>query len=306
MPESPLVLRIAGEIQELIRSGTISAGSHLTTQKIADRFGVSRSPARQAMELLARKGILEQHAHRGFFARPSGGKQKKAINPSLSTELLIGSKEYQKLAGDWLADRIPAEVTEQFLRDRYRLTKTEVIDLLMRALREGWAERKPGYGWRLLPVAKTVEAFEQIYRFRMLIEPAALLEPTFRIDRNVLAEQRRIQESMLATDIKELPAERLLLNGSLFHEEIIALSGNPFFHRALVQVNRMRRLLEYRARLDRRRLQVQCEQHLEILDKLGKGDLAEASYLMRNHLSGALKRKSPIIIEAPGKRTKAA
>lgn len=305
MPESALVLRIAGEIQELIRSGTISAGSHLTTQNIADRFGVSRSPARQAMEMLAKKGVLEQHENRGFFARSSGGKQKP-INSALSSELLIGSKEYQKLTSDVLTDRIPNEVTEQFLRDRYQLTKAEVIDLLMRAVREGWAERKPGYGWRFLPVAKTAEAFEQIYRFRMLIEPAAMLEPTFQIDRNVLAEQRRIQEKMLATDIKELPAERLLLNGSIFHEEIIRLSGNPFFHRALIQVNRMRRLLEYRAHFDRRRLQVQCEQHLEILDRLDKGDIAEASFLMRSHLSGALERKSPVIIETRRKPTKVA
>lgn len=305
MPESALVLRIAGEIQELIRSGAIAAGNHLTTQKIADRFGVSRSPARQAMEMLAKKGILEQHENRGFFARSSGGKQKP-INSALSSELLIGSKEYQKLAGDWLTDRIPAEVTEQFLRDRYRLTKAEVIDLLMRAVREGWAERKPGYGWRFLPVAKTAEAFEQIYRFRTVIEPAAMLEPTFKIDRKVLDELQRIQETMVGSDLKDIPAERILHNGALFHEEIIKFSGNPFYYRALVQVNRMRRLLEYRARLDRRRVHVQWMQHLEILSALEKGDIAEASFLMRNHLSGALEQKSPVIIEPGAKRIKAA
>ena len=302
MPASSLALRIADEIKELIRSGRIPVGGHLSTQRLADQFGVSRSPVREAMLVLANQRILEQHANRGFFARPISGNRARKIDDV--AELPKGSSEYERLADDWLADRIPSETTEQFLRQRYDLTKAQLAEVLLRAVREGWAERKAGYGWRFLPVAKTAEAFEQIYRFRMLIEPAAMLEPTFRIDRDVLAEQRRIQEGMLSSDIANLPAERLLHNGSLFHEELIKLSGNPFFHRALVQVNRMRRLLEYRSRVDRARVRMQCTDHLEILSLLEKGNVFDASYLMRQHLGGALARKSPVILKAePDKKS---
>ncbi|HZP78288.1 MAG TPA: GntR family transcriptional regulator [Pseudolabrys sp.] len=301
MPRTSLVAGLANEIQEMIRSGGIAVGSHLSAQKLADQFDVSRSPVRQAMELLAKKGVLELRENRGFFARTLSARARKNGAPA-SAPLLQESKAYQKLADEWLDDRVPSEVTEQFIRRRYRLTKAEVTELFMRASREGWAERRHGYGWRLLPVAKTPESFEQIYRFRMIIEPAAMLEPTFALDPKVLAEQRRIQEGMLSDDIGRLPAERLLHNGSLFHEELIKLSGNPFFYRALVQINRMRRLLEYRARVDLKRLQVQCSQHLEILAALEKGDVMQASFLMRNHLSGALARKSPVVLDAPRKR----
>ncbi|OAE98964.1 GntR family transcriptional regulator [Bradyrhizobium centrolobii] len=301
MPASPLTLRIADEIKELIRSGRIPVGEHLSTQRLADQFGVSRSPVREAMQVLADQRILEQHLNRGFFARAvTESRGKKARNDV--AELARGPSEYEALADDWLTDRIPSEVTEQFLRKRYDLTKAQLTEVLVRATREGWAERKPGYGWRFLPVAKTTEAFEQIYRFRMLIEPAAMLEPTFRIDRQVLAEQRRIQEGMLSSDIAKLPAERLLHNGSLFHEEIIKLSGNMFFHRALVQVNRMRRLLEYRSKVDRQRLQVQCSEHLQILALLENANVMDASYLMRQHLNGALARKSPVILKRDGEK----
>lgn len=61
----------------------------------------------------------------------------------------------------------------------------------------GWVERKEGYGWRFLPVANAPEAFDEIYRFRMAMEPAALLEPSFELDRSTLTEQRRIQEGIL-------------------------------------------------------------------------------------------------------------
>jgi DNA-binding GntR family transcriptional regulator len=56
----------------------------------------------------------------------------------------------------------------------------------------------------------------------------------------------------------------------------------------------MRRLLEYRATIDRARLVVQCNDHLRILDALDRNELIEASYLMRQHLGGALERKSPV------------
>ena len=72
------------------------------------------------------------------------------------------------------------------------------------------------------------------------------------------------------------------------------MSNNPFFHLSLVRVNQMRRLLEYRSRVDRDRLVVQCQDHLAILDLLERGETVEASFAMRKHLGGALSRKSPI------------
>ncbi|MBB3610246.1 GntR family transcriptional regulator [Rhizobium sp. BK602] len=291
MRSSQLTTNIAKEIAQLIRSGDLKPEEHLSTQGLADKFGVSRSPVREAMQVLFEQGLLEQKPNRGFFVSATVTIEE---NGAPDDQLPETMSDYHRLAEDWLTDRIPADVTEQMLRERYDLTKAQLNDILVRATREGWAERKQGYGWRLLPVAKTAEAFEQIYRFRMLIEPAAMLEPTFALDRKIIEEQRRIQERMLATDIRNLPAERLLYNGSLFHEELIKMSGNPFFHISLVRVNRMRRLLEYRSNVDRDRLHVQCQEHLAILSLLEKGEIVEASYAMRRHLGGALSRKSPL------------
>jgi len=305
MRTSSLALRIANEIAEAINAGRIPSGGHLSAQLLADQFEVSRSPIREAMQILADRGLVEQRHNRGFFARPLSADAVQAQADD-NAKLFEEPNAYQQIGEDWLTDRIPAEVTEQLLRERYGLTKTQLNDILMRAVREGWIERKQGYGWRFLPVAKTSEAFEQIYRFRMLIEPAAMLEPTYQIDRKVLAEQRRIQEQMLASDIERLPAERLLEAGSIFHEELIKFSGSPFFHQALVRVNRMRRLMEYRAKVDRKRLYIQCSQHLEIVSSLEKGDIMEASFLMRRHLGGALATKSPIFWPANQKHIESA
>jgi DNA-binding GntR family transcriptional regulator len=291
MRSTHLTASIAKEIGQLIRSGELRPDEHLSTQGLADKFGVSRSPVREAMQLLFEQGLLQQKPNRGYFVSTS----VEARAESLDDQLPEPMSDYQRLAEDWLTDSVPADVTEMMLRQRYDLTKAQLNDILLRASREGWVERKQGYGWRFLPVAKTAEGFEQVYRFRMLIEPAAMLEPTFGLDRKIIAEQRRIQERMLETDIESLPAERLLHNGSLFHEELIKMSGNPFFHMSLVRANRMRRLLEYRSNIDRNRLYVQCREHLDILVLLEKGEIVEASYAMRKHLGGALTRKSPLL-----------
>lgn len=292
MPASVLSRTIANEIAHLVASGDIAVGDHLRAQHLADRFGVSRSPVREALQMLADQGLLELKENRGFFVRDGGIRVDEPVSDA--PKPFEVENDYQRVAEDWLTNRIPAEVTEQTLRDRYGFTKAQLNDILLRAVREGWAERKQGYGWRFLPVAKTAEGFEQIYRFRMLIEPAAMLEPTFDLDRRILGEQRRIQTRMLEGDIERLPAERLLSNGSLFHEELIRMSNNPYFHVSLVRVNLMRRLLEYRTPIDRKRLSVQCRDHLAILDLLERGEIVEASFAMRRHLGGALHTKSPV------------
>ncbi|WP_394199290.1 GntR family transcriptional regulator [Litoreibacter albidus] len=291
MSSSDLATRISNRLAKDILTGTIEAGTHVATQQIADRYQVSRTPVRDALVALADKGLLEHQANRGYFVPeqvPEELAQKIAAQESKEPDV------YQIFAEDWLKNRLSEIVTEQSLRQRYALTKSRLNDIMARAAREGWAERKEGYGWRLLPVAKTSEAFEQIYRFRLAIEPVALLEPSFQIDRQVLLEHRRIQEWMLEADVSTTPPEQLLANGAAFHEAVIAMSNNPFFVSALERVNRMRRLMEYRARVDRERLQVQCSDHLEIINLLERGELVEASYFMRRHLSGALRTKSPI------------
>jgi DNA-binding GntR family transcriptional regulator len=292
---SSLATRIARDILDEIASGEVAIGQHLSAQRIADRFEVSRSPVREALVALAEQGYLEQHSNRGYFVRaaPTATSQPEDKGDDVEAHPFETPSDYQRIAEDWLTNRIPAEVTEQMLRGRYDLTKAQLNDILVRASREGWIERKPGYGWRFMPVAKTAEAFAQIYRFRQTIEPAAMLEPTYRVDRLILREQRRIQERMLEHDIQHLPGERLLECGAMFHEELIKFSGNPFYHQALVRVNRMRRLMEYRTQIDRRRLYVQCTEHLELIGLLEAGEVVDASYLMRRHLGGALSTKLP-------------
>lgn len=293
MTTSPLALRIANDIVAQIGLGEFGPGSHLATEALAARFQVSRSPVREALALLSARGVIENRRNRGFFVLPAAGTSEAAT----AIAALGASIEdpYYLLAEDWLNDRIGSELTEQSLRDRYALTRAQAQELLLRAAREGWAEPKPGYGWRLRQVAKTAEAFEAIYRFRAVIEPAALLEPTFHFDKAAAAALRRTQERLAAGNLEGMAPAAMTAAGAEFHETIIRMSGNLMFFQALERANQLRRLAEYRLKVNPRRISVQSTEHLQILDLLAKGDNLEAAHLMRRHLSGALAAKSPVV-----------
>lgn len=133
----------------------------------------------------------------------------------------------------------------------------------------------------------------------MAIEPAAILEPTFRLDKPALAKARAKQEAMLAGEIFTLTRAELFEIGSQFHETIIRCSRNPNFIDALVRQNQQRRLIEYKANTDRQRLIQQCEEHLKLLDLLEHGQREEAAAFLRQHLNVARKIKTHIEDEDP-------
>lgn len=301
MNASPLVQKILGDLKQMILIGDFEPNAHLNTQSIADRFSVSRSPAREALNILKEQGFVEQRKNKGFFVVQQ---KKKAAQKDIEINYQEDSSEYYKLAEDWLTDAIPKEVTELYLRKRYGLTKLQVIEMLNKAAKVGWAESKPGYGWRFLKVAKTPEALEQIYNLRALLEPAALLEPTFRSDPKILAKMRKVQEDLLNGNVESLPANVLMKAGVDFHEELMKLSGNPFYYMFVVQLNNMRKLIEYRSILDRKRLFRQCRQHLKLIELIENNQNLEAAYMLKSHLTGAFKDKS-LILKSKRNNTKA-
>lgn len=270
-----LALQIAGHI----RRSNLEPGAHLAEQQLADLFKVSRSPVRCALAELEKSGIVEQARHRGYFL-----KKIPAQQPKTAPEANLAEERYLRIADDRLAGRLEDNVTETALMRRYEMPRRELQRILHRMEKEGWAERKPGHGWQFIALADSVEAHGQSYRFRMLFEPAALLEPTFRIDQAEFERIRRDQQMLLDGGIARLSRAQLFKMGSDFHETLMEFSRNRFMIDAIRRVNTMRRLLEYRAHYDRERFAGQCREHLRLLELLEQGTRENAARYLRKHL----------------------
>lgn len=72
MMEQRLADRIAEQLEELIFSGGFSDGDRLDEVRLAEQFGVSRTPLREALQRLALSGLAELVPRRGAFVRQPG------------------------------------------------------------------------------------------------------------------------------------------------------------------------------------------------------------------------------------------
>jgi len=277
---SALPARLARQIVTHARQQGMNAGAHITEQSLADAFRVSRSPIRKALALLAEQDVLVQEPNRGYFV--------KALPVASRGNLVAATDEseerYLRIADDRLAGRVEDHVTETQLMQRYGMGRREVQRILHRMEKEGWAERKAGHGWQFAALADNADAHAEGYRFRMLLEPSALLEPGFRVAAPELERVRRDQQMLLDGGIHRLSRARLFEIGSDFHETIMAFSGNRFILEAVRRVNATRRLLEYRAKYDRERLAGQCREHLQLIELLRHGGREDAARYLHKHL----------------------
>jgi DNA-binding GntR family transcriptional regulator len=300
MARSSLTAQLASQILDHIRANDLPRGQHLPSQALADACRVSRAPINSAFKFLQNLGVVRFESNRGYFLA-ADAKELAALTLLASEE---GDEDdaYFEIAEDRLSGKLPAQVTESELMRLYRLPRGRLVKILSKIAQEGWIERLPGHGWEFRPTLTDRKSYEAGYRFRATIESAAVLEPSFRIDRDAFREAREQQQALLDADLQKLSRAQLFKINTELHETIVACSGNEFFLDALKRVNRLRRLIEYRVTVDRSRLNRQCREHLKLLDLLEAGNFAEASTFLRQHIQGANILKSPVVEQRPAAR----
>ena len=289
MPEtqhSHLVDSVSRDIVKLIQEQQLVPGTRLVERKLGEELKVSRSPIRKALQLLEEDEVVERAAKGGYIVAQIPDELPAEPAESGENEL------YYRLAEDRLNGLLPDRVTENFLLRHYDLTRTELTELLRRISTEGWIERLPGYGWEFQPMLDSTSVYQDSYRFRLVIEPAAILEPTFQVDREKLLACRAQQQALVDGGIWEASNAELFDSNSTLHEAIMACSNNTFFSDALQKVDKLRRLIEYRKSLPRERALERCKEHLALIDLLLEGKLETAASYMREHLSSVSHEKT--------------
>lgn len=279
-----LVPALATRIVTIVSQGEFPVGHRLTEQAMCEVLGVSRSPVRKALQFLEQAGAVYSQPNRGYFVAKTSAELRGILLP-VDTE--SDEATYLQIADDRLNNVLGDEVSEAELMQRYDMSRAKVQRVLNRMSREGIVERKPGRGWIFGEILSTIESYRESYRFRMTIEPAAILEPTFTLDMKGIDRCRKEQNQMLEGGIEKWSRSELFRVGANLHETIVGCSGNRFFIDAARNVNQLRRVFEYKANLDRSRLQQQCEEHLMLLDLLVAGERMEASHFLRQHLNTA-------------------
>jgi DNA-binding GntR family transcriptional regulator len=275
---TPLQLRLSRSIVDALREDASSAEGPINQQALAERLGVSRTPVRAALELLAGQGAVAR-GPRGFIVADLSAAGDDRPDEGESGDALLG-----RIARDRHAGALPQDVSEADLMRRYGASRAETVGALRRLAELGLAIRKPGFGWRFLAAAATAAEKEASYRFRLAIEPAALRQPGFAAEPGWLAAMRSRHARFLDMRWREADAVAFFEMNAEFHLGLVSFSGNPFFIQATRQQNSLRRLRNYSWSLGPDRVAVSCRDHLAIIAALEEGDAARAAELLARHL----------------------
>jgi DNA-binding GntR family transcriptional regulator len=120
------VERLAAEIQARVLSGDVPVGSRLRQEALAEEFGVSRTPVREALRQLQATGIVELLPNRGAVVR---GPSAREIREAYEVRA-----ELEGLAAERAAERISDRDLVQ-LREAEALFRESVASLIERRAR---------------------------------------------------------------------------------------------------------------------------------------------------------------------------
>ncbi|NDL62213.1 GntR family transcriptional regulator [Acerihabitans arboris] len=277
--------RLANQILDLIREAKFEPGHHLREQQLADMAGVSRTPVRAAMKLLCELGIIETRRNQGFFlVKPYDEIQRISIDVPASSDQDL----YEQLVRDRIAGKLPESLTQIEISQRYDVDRNVLSRTLLRLSEDGLIARNKGHGWSFLPTLNTDVALSNGYRFRLMIEPGGLLSEGFQADKSALRRLRQQHMFLIShPDILGVDGRQIFDTDASFHETLAEFSGNIFVLQSIVQQNRLRRLLEFGSYTNKQRVREWCGEHVEIIDAVLDGRMAEAAEMMRHHLQSA-------------------
>lgn len=101
----PLSINLYTQLQKDILRGDLKSGEKLSEQQICDKYGLSRTPVREAFRQLELEGLIKTIPNRGAYVV---GLSKRDIE-----DLFEMRKAYEILAVKWAIERITDAVSEK-------------------------------------------------------------------------------------------------------------------------------------------------------------------------------------------------
>lgn len=274
-------LDLAQRILDVARQRGFEPGARLPEQQIASLCNVSRTPVRAALGLLAERGVVRWEADSGYHLTVD-----LAAQPAIAAEL--PSAEEDELAEAILRDRsarrLDQTVTIAGLMRRYDADRKTVLKALNKLTDENLLDRAPGQSWLFRRAPDDPEAQGESYEFRLVLEPAAILTPGFRLDGARAAMLRQGMEALAALPDETFDTREFQRLDMDFHGMIAEGCANRFVSDALADHLRLRRLPGIYSGVNVFRLRQSLREHSGILDYLESRQYEVAADLLRIHL----------------------
>lgn len=281
-------LKLARQIVDYALQRGLKAGAHLPESVLSRACGVSRTPIRSALKVLAESDIVQQREEGGYFLQCAPDR--------ISAAGLADLEEME----DTLAARILSDRAERRISDvqsvsalvrRYSAPRSAVLNALKILNGDGIVVQVPGRAWAFQPILDTPNALDESFAFRLSLEPQAITAPGFQPDSQGIGRLRQQMEEFLQRPDGRLSAAAFLHLDCGFHSFIAQSSGNRFARGALLAHHKLRLTTQKGYTIPDFRLRQSLEEHLDILDSLERRQLELAGDQMVLHLRRSHIRK---------------
>lgn len=283
-----------------IASGALAPGERLLESRIAERFGISRAPARQALARLERVGLLRRAEGHGFEVVPLAG-PVPGIVPAVPAPdddapiQLAPESTWQRIYADVEQEVVSRtafgayRVVENHLAAYYGVSRTVAREVLSRLHQRGIVRKDSKLHW--YAPALTPAYVAELFEMRAILEPAALRLAFPRLPPQAIAALRRNLADAAAAAAPPDAAWLGALEAEL-HVSLLGQCGNATLMAAL---STCQTLLVALTSLYGRTPQLQgrepfIAEHLAVADGLAAGDPEAAARALHDHLRGSFGR----------------
>ena len=128
-----LVDKLAAALQARVLSGELVSGTRLRQEALADEFGVSRTPIREALRKLQASGLVEVRPHRGALVR---GPSAREIRDAYEVRA-----ELEGMAADLASQRIHQEQLDGLHETQAQFRET--LERMVQVRSDGGASAVP-------------------------------------------------------------------------------------------------------------------------------------------------------------------
>ncbi|MGH8967193.1 MAG: GntR family transcriptional regulator, partial [Actinomycetes bacterium] len=176
------------EIRALIHEGTMASGQRVSIDELADRFGVSRTPVRDALQQLSVEGLVTITPRVGVFVREISAQEitdvyqiKTALEPLMASWAAERGTEEQRAAFHESLGDLERAARDNDVPSYVRLLEQRREALLAMAASDGLRDALGVLGGRV-----------RLLRFRNLSQPGRLSESA--------AQHRALADAIAAGD----------------------------------------------------------------------------------------------------------
>lgn len=281
-----------------IASGALAPGERLLESRIAERFGISRAPARQALARLERVGLVRRSDGHGFRVAPLAGLAPAVPAVDAGEEApiqLAPESTWQRIYADVEQEVVSRtalgafRVVENHLAAYYGVSRTVAREVLSRLNQRGVVRKDARLHW--YAPALTPAYVAELFEMRAILEPAALRLAFPRLAPGQVATLlANLRDA--ATHPDAVDGARLGALENELHVGLLGRCGNATLMEALATCQTLLVALTFlyvRAPQPHGREPFIAE-HLDVAERLAAADVEGAADALRDHLRGSFGR----------------